>query len=447
VILLKEGAEQPMKTRMRHLLARLCLLAGTVGLALLVPAVGEAASKGPCVAGTKRPLCHWSRGKVTFVADGDTIAVDVFGDGTSKPIRVRLTGINAMEHYTYSRDPRRRRGECHALEATARLERVIKGGRRIVRLSSQARDPKAGRRHRRAVAVRVAGRWRDVGQILIDEGHVLWLPNRGEWAHNSRYNLGAQKAAAAGLRLWDTDYCGSGPNQPAQLRMWVNWDADGPDGRNRNGEWVKIKNVGATDLPIGHWWFRDSWVKRFSFPSGSVIPAGGAVTLFVGNRPSSDTNRTTHFYWGRRGSIYEDVRGHGVGDGGYLFDPQGDLRAWMTYPCTYACADPLRGSVELRAHPSGTESVDIENTSSQQIDLEGYLVDNGAYNYAFGANTVLDPGETLQLMVIGSRSTDTRLVKHWGKSGLIFVDGGGRIVLRTQTNIRIDCDAWGSMSC
>jgi endonuclease YncB( thermonuclease family) len=433
-----------MRTRMRHFLARFSLLAGVTSLALLTPSMAEAA-KRPCIAGTKGPLCHVWKGRVKLVADGDTLAVDVFGDRTRKPIRVRLTGINAMEQTVYSRDPRRRRGECHALEATARLARLVKGSRHIVRLSSQARDPMAGHRHRRAVAVRVAGHWRDAGQILIDEGHVLWLPNRGEWAHNGRYNLGAQRAAAAGLRLWDTDYCGSGPHQSTPLQMFVNWDADGPD--KPNGEWVRIRNLGSTDLPIGRWWLRDSWVKRFRFPSGSVIPAGGSVTLFVGSRPAGDTNRNTHFYWGRGGRMFEDVRRHGVGDGGYLFDPQGDLRAWMMYPCAYACSDPLRGSVDVQAHPSSPESVGIENTSSQPVDLDGYVVDNGPYTYSFGPNSVVNPGETMQLMVTGSRAGDTRLEKHWGKSGLILVDSGGWVALRTQTNIRIDCDAWGSRSC
>jgi endonuclease YncB( thermonuclease family) len=436
-----------MKTRMRRLRACLCFLAVTAGLTLLTPGVGEAASKGPCVVGTKWPLCHVWKGKVTLVADGDTIGVDVFGDGNSRPIRVRFTGINAMEQSVYSRDPDRRRGQCHALEATARLERLIKGSGRIVRLSSRARDPRAGPRHRRTVAVRVAGRWRDAGQMLIDEGHVLWLPNQGEWFNNSRYNLGAQRAAAAGLRLWDTDYCAAGPHQSTPLQMWVNWDADGVDRTNRNGEWVRIKNLGATDLPIGGWRFRDSFNDRFKFPSGSVIPVGEAITLYVGRRPAGDNNTNTHFYWGRDHSIFEDVRSHGLGDGGYLFDPHGDLRAWMMYPCRYSCSDPLRGQVALTAEPRAPEHVDVENTSSNSVSLEGYVVDNDPYVYVFGSGAILGPSETLRLWVIGSRADDTRLVKHWGKGKYILNDAGDRVRLRTATNITVDCYAWRSMSC
>ena len=40
-------------------------------------------------------------GKVTFIADGDTINVDIDGDGTHTPKRIRITGIQAMEQTTY----------------------------------------------------------------------------------------------------------------------------------------------------------------------------------------------------------------------------------------------------------------------------------------------------------------------------------------------------------
>ena len=446
-IRLKVRVGAPMSRHDLAILLRIGLLASLGGLALMAPKAADA-WKAPCVAGTKRPVCHFTKGNVTFVADGDTIDVNVFGDGTSSPIRVRLTGINAMEQSVYSRDPDRRRGECHALEATARLERLIKRSRRLVRLGSQARDPMSGHRHRRSVAVRLGGRWRDVGQILIDEGHVLWLPNRGEWAHNSRYNLGVQRAAAAGRRLWNTAYCRSGPYQSTPLRMWVNWDADGGDAHNVNGEWMKIKNLGSAGLPIGGWWFRDSWTKRFRFPKGTVVPAGQTITLFVGRRPQRDTNRRTHFYWGRSSAMFENVdRRKGVGDGGYLFDRQGDLRVWMVYPCRYGCSDALQGRVRVTAEWSSPEQVGVTNTSAEPVDLEGYVVENDPWIYSFGPNTVVGPGETLWLLVRGSRTNDTRLVKHWGKDKNILNNDGDRVLVRTQTNIRISCFAWGSVSC
>jgi endonuclease YncB( thermonuclease family) len=384
---------------------------------------------------------------VTFVADGDTLDVDVFGDGTSRPLRLRVIGINATELSVYSHDPRKRRGACHAVEAAARLDRLVRGSRRLVRLSSQQRVSKAGHRYRRSVFVRVNGRWRDAGQILVDEGHALWLAGGSEWAHNSRYAHGAQKAKAASLRLWNPRYCGSDASDASPLRMWVNWDAEGVESQNLNGEWVKIKNQGASDLPIGGWWLRDSFLARYTFPAYAVVPAGGTITLFVGSRPASDPNTSTHFYWGRARPIFDNAGARGMGDGGYLFDRQGDLRLSMLYPCRYACADPLKGAVAVTAHPSNPEEVFVRNASAFPVDLEGYVVDNPPYIYSFGPSTILGPGERLRLIVMGGPANDTPLVKYWGKSKYILNDGGDLVRLRTQTDIAIDCFAWGSGSC
>ena len=93
---------------------------------------------------------------------------------------MRLTGINEIEQSVYSRDPSKRRGECHALEATARFEQLIARGGDVVRLAAQNPNSTSRQRLRRAVAVRIDGVWRDTGQILVDEGHVLWVPSGTE---------------------------------------------------------------------------------------------------------------------------------------------------------------------------------------------------------------------------------------------------------------------------
>jgi hypothetical protein len=56
----------------------------------------------------------------------------------------------------------------------------------------------------------------------------------------------------------------------------------------------------------------------------------GHVTLYVG----SGTSDGASFYWGLPKSVFgqeiDDERA--MGDGAYLFDPQGDLRASDVYP-------------------------------------------------------------------------------------------------------------------
>src|SRR5919108_741490 len=98
-------------------------LAGVLLVLLAVPAGADA-----------RP---WD-GRVPSFDDGDTVKADI---GRRHNVRVRITGIQAMEQTVYSNTPSRRRGECHALEATARLEQLIRRGHRRVRLSAQ--DPRS----------------------------------------------------------------------------------------------------------------------------------------------------------------------------------------------------------------------------------------------------------------------------------------------------------------
>src|SRR5919204_2081804 len=93
-----------------------------------------------CVPQSTAPMCHFWRGKLKWVDDGDTIDVRMpTSTGKVKTVRVRIIGIQAMEQTTYDSNPRRRRGECHALQATARLEQLIRKGHGRVRLGAQ--DP------------------------------------------------------------------------------------------------------------------------------------------------------------------------------------------------------------------------------------------------------------------------------------------------------------------
>ena len=90
--------------------------------------------------------------------------------------------------------------------------------------------------------------------------------------------------------------------------------------------------------PLAGWWFRDSWlntnragVPGYAFPSGATIPAGGSIRL---NVAAGRTRRPT-FFWCQTSTAFENASHdrRDIGDGGYLFDRDGDLRASMIYPC------------------------------------------------------------------------------------------------------------------
>ena len=105
---------------MRRLVVCLALAAGL----LTWPGLAEARS-GSCLLPGSPLRCSLWTGRVTYIADGDTFYVDLRGDGARRIYTVRVTGINAMEQTVYSAHPWERRGYCHALDATSRLEGAL----------------------------------------------------------------------------------------------------------------------------------------------------------------------------------------------------------------------------------------------------------------------------------------------------------------------------------
>jgi micrococcal nuclease len=309
-------------------------VAGALAVAPAAPAAAGPAM-APCLPTGPSPVCLLWTGKVVRVNDGDTLSVDVVGDGTSAPVSIRLINAQAMEQTVYSSIPQRRRGQCHSLSATARLEQLIRAGGGAVRLTAQHASSSSRNRPLRSVAVRINGSWRDVGLDLMRRGLTLWQPFGGEWAWNPQYRVAQAQAARDGRNIFDPDTCGTGPAQSTPITVVVNYDADGPDDRNLNGEWVQVRNGSDAALSVAGWWVRDSALRRYTFPAGTVVPPQGEIVVHAG----SGTPTATHKYWGQTAPVFDnptfDKEAHG--DGAYLFDPQGDLRASMQYPCVLSC--------------------------------------------------------------------------------------------------------------
>ncbi len=266
----------------------------SAALVLSATATAAAALGGTTPAAAAGPVTQY--GKVVHVADGDTFDVDVQGDGTRTPVRVRMNGLNTMELTEYSYNPANWRGECHGVEAAKRLHALIQG--KTVKLTAQNADSMAGSRYRRTPWVSIDGAWRDVSQIMLSEGHGLFLSNKTEYARNRQHAEAAQYAASKGRNLWDRDHCGVGPAQSADLRVKVQWDAPGDDDLNPNGEYIKVVNASSFDVSLAGWRVRDSAPRGYKqrgyvFPAGAKVKAGSAVYV----HPGSWFNTVFYFNW------------------------------------------------------------------------------------------------------------------------------------------------------
>ena len=269
---------------------------------LVVGAAPAAASTGPCVVGTTGgPTCTVYRGSVPYQAnDGDTL--DVRLDGRRGLTRVRLADVQAMELTDYGAV---RAGECHAVDAAQRVDELLDLAGRRVRLA--ALDPSSQSRYRdlRSVAVKVAGRWIDVGQQLIAEGLALWLPYPSEWEWNATYSRVARVASLVGTQgLWKPDACGAGPAEGVPLQVWVSSDPAGSDVDALNEEYVTVRNRDAAQpVDLSGWWVRDSALNRYTFAPGTVVPPGSHLTVRVGSGIDTPTDR----FWGMRRSIFNNA--------------------------------------------------------------------------------------------------------------------------------------------
>src|SRR4051794_11040726 len=159
------------------------------------------------------------------VNDGDTVDVIVGG----KRQHVRFNGIQAQELTTYSVTPSKWRGECHAVEAARFVLKMVKKAHYRARISSDAPKTDSIGRLERYVDLRIGGRWQDLGAMEMARGLTLWLHNTKQETRNRRYNELGQRAALRGIGMFDTDHCGAGPQQDAQLKVWVMSDPIGED--------------------------------------------------------------------------------------------------------------------------------------------------------------------------------------------------------------------------
>jgi endonuclease YncB( thermonuclease family) len=398
---------------------------------------------------------------ITKISDGDTIDVQIDGEDQTKSIRV--LGIQTMEV-----NPGDIPNDCYADEATRRIEEITGGvGARVILRSQNPNAIDRFGRLRRHVFVVNNGKEVNIGKRLLEEGLAFSLTMDNETIYDAEYAQIAQIAKSKSLGLWSSIGISSANHCPvsadsanSSFEIVANFDANGDDNQNVNGEWIKIKNTSGRSVDISHWWLRDSALYFFRFPSSTVLENGEEVTVFIGK--GQNTKNT--FYWGKDFPILDNTW-----DGIYLHDyldygtdysnsrdlPRGNIKAAFLYPCLTECTDDLKNKIFITANPDAPgndqqnvngEWIQITNIFHKDIDLKNYLLhysEQGSQSYYFHQTTILHPHDVLTLHM--GKGTDTRLQKYVGKSTPILANTKGKAWLTTMDGIQISSFSWPSV--
>lgn len=408
-------------------------LAGALALTTLVLA-GPLAT--PSAAGTV------AKGKVVQVHDGDTVTVALAGGGSAV---VRLIGIDTPEG-----------GQCGYTAATKALRSLV-GGKTVV-LRSDTDSTGIRSRWERRVLVPVGGASVDATTWMLERGHGVWMPRKGEVTNSRAHHEAAQRAAAAGRNWFDEDRCGAGPAPEGSLHMTVQWNADATNrltvAQRRNEEFIRIRNDGPAPVNIDRWTLRVGNDRSRSVPDGGPVGPGETVTIHVGQ----GTNTVSHRYLGSSVPMLQNpdaTGGRHLGTGSYLIDPDGDIRAHMTWSCVLTCTDPASSALrisQVAVDPPGpeylalnSEYVDVTNTGSTPVRTGDTVLEIWPWVYEFPGDHVLAPGETVRLH--GGAGQDDRLSRYLDAVNPPLRNDGGEVVLRTYDAIVLDCFAWGDGRC
>ena len=391
------------------------------------------------------------RGYAAMVVDGDTIRFSHSRNRLTDTYQViRLLGVQAPEKLPGA-------SGCEGPQAHEVLRSAIEGHQVVLASAGDSRSSIRNRRLR-TVYVKADGGWVDASAMMLSSGFGQWMPKKYEPVHNLQYRKLFDAARARGVNMWDPQYCGTGPD--ATLRLVIQPDPIGDDAANINSEYVAIVNDGANRVDLSRWVIRDGSLDWLRLPEGTALDPGSVLTVRSGSGPNSGA--TVH--WGRRSPVWANfttARGTRtkfgfIGDGAYLLDPRGNVRASKVYPCLGGnCTTPASGALQIakvRWDPPGdergkpnSETIRVSNTGVTPLSLFGYELRAGGFGYEFGVYDTLAAGASLTLRLGGGRSTAD--VRHLGLRRAALANGGDRILLRSFDGAHLDCKAWGRVRC
>ena len=209
--------------------------------------------------------------EVLHIFDGDSLLVAIDGEEAE----IRLLGINAPEGT-----------ECHGDAARSTLTQLLDGG--DVTLVADDEDTDQYGRLLRYVYVDGL----NANLALLANGDAIAL--QGDHSAEADFIAISDAAAATRLGLWAADACGSTPPPTDIAIVDYEYNPDGRDEADKNGEWIAVANTGSDTVDMSRWILRDeSTQHRFSFPDGFSLDPSQEVLVHSGCG-NDDSN---HLYW------------------------------------------------------------------------------------------------------------------------------------------------------
>ncbi len=244
---------------------------------------------------------------VVAVIDGDTIRVN---NAAGNDVRVRLIGINTPEA-----------DECFGPESTEALELLV-DGKKITMVGDVA-DMDDFSRLLRYVYL-PDGTF--VNEVMARQGFAVANEYPPNVAQSGVLATAQKRAKSEDLGLWADDSCGE-PSKATLVIIQVEYDAQGNDNDNLNGEWVDIENRGGTATDMTGWVLKDeSATRRFNFPNGMVLDVGTEVRVFTGCGVDTVGPSSAELYWCEDGAVWNND-----GDTAFLLDPEGNIHDELSY--------------------------------------------------------------------------------------------------------------------
>ena len=227
-----------------------------------------------------------------------------------------------------------------------------------------------------------------------------------------------------------------------KVEISVQYDADGKDKQNVNGEWVDFWNVSGQSVDLyNHVVERGTYT--YYFDESAVIPAGQSLRLHIGQGTDNGLVR----YWGRNRPLFNNLEGKV--EFRSLDGTTVDVYRWPCNPCEPTAdlriefVNPDAPGVDDE-NPNG-EFIDVRNHTSSAVPMAGWTLQTGGKKYYFPSGYSLGAGQRVRVHV-GSGS-DTQSTLYWGRDTKALGNATDLVELVSPQNAVAFCYGWGGSAC